>query len=247
MPTTTNKWSEGSFHTWPDQTHNRAHSQQLPEMLRSWHVNNPYQKLTCASCHDPHSLNGGPAQLPVETFEFDHPGYADNTLCLACHATYRPFEAVMTADVAALQVRAGRAVTNGGEPVIVTPADQVLSLNRVARAMAEHMQVGAGMGGVIYTPADPASPVGRCTSCHMPKIGKLFDVDDDAQYHLAFDQNGLSAVAEGNVGSHVFDIVWPGQSSVLKNDDPSKGHDYDIMPNSCSACHAFARISGDND
>ena len=41
--------------------------------------------------------------------------------------------------------------------------------------------------------------------------------------------------------------LWPGQSAILKNPDPAAGHDYDIMPNSCSACHAFARISGDAD
>ena len=60
------------------------------------------------------------------------------------------------------------------------------------------------------------------------------------------DSKGLSAVAEGNVGSHVFDIVWPAQSAVLKG-DPATGHDYDIMPNSCGSCHAFARLSGDLD
>jgi len=66
-------------------------------------------------------------------------------------------------------------------------------------------------------------------------------------YHLDFDMNGKSAVAEGNVPSHVFDIIWPAQSAILKNLDPSKVHDYDIMPNSCSKCHAFARTSGDLD
>jgi len=81
----------------------------------------------------------------------------------------------------------------------------------------------------------------------MAKIGKMFDLNDDAQYFLAPDKQGLSAVAEGNVGNHVFDIVWPAQSWVLKNDDSDKAHDYDIMPNSCSKCHDFARLSGDND
>jgi hypothetical protein len=109
------------------------------------------------------------------------------------------------------------------------------------------MQVGAGMGGALYTPDDPNMPVGNCASCHMPKTGKLQDVNVDAEYHLDFDKNGKSAVAEGNVPSHVFDIVWPGQSVILKNPDPSKGRDYDIMPNSCSKCHDFARISGDRD
>ncbi len=81
----------------------------------------------------------------------------------------------------------------------------------------------------------------------MAKIGKLQDINDDTQYHLAPDGNGMSAVAEGNVASHTFDIVWPAQSSILKNPDPAAGHDYDIMPNSCSVCHDFARISGDGD
>jgi hypothetical protein len=81
----------------------------------------------------------------------------------------------------------------------------------------------------------------------MPKTGKLQDLNVDSEYHLDLDGNGRSAMAEDNVASHVFDIVWPSQSAVLKNPDPSKGHDYDIMPNSCSECHASARISGDMD
>ena len=42
-------------------------------------------------------------------------------------------------------------------------------------------------------------------------------------------------------------IVWPGQNAVLKGAYPAAGHDYDIMPNSRSNCHAYARISGDAD
>ena len=103
------------------------------------------------------------------------------------------------------------------------------------------------MGAALYTPDDPDMRTGSCVSCHMPKIGKLFDLNDDAQYHLDFDANGNIAVAEGNVASHVFDIVWPSQSAVLVNPDLSLGHDYDIMPNSCSECHDYARISGDLD
>ncbi len=149
--------------------------------------------------------------------------------------------------MAVLQTDAGRGVSLDGEPVAVEAPAAWLARNRVAKAVAEHMQDGAGMGMALYTPTDTDMPVGNCASCHMAKIGKLFDVNDDAQYHLAYDQNGMSAVAEGNVASHVFDIVWPAQSSILKSADPSSGHDYDIMPNSCSACHAASRLSGDND
>jgi mono/diheme cytochrome c family protein len=149
-------------------------------------------------------------------------------------------------DVAVLQLDAGRKVTKAGDAFPVQPAEVFVSRDRVARAVARHMQVGAGMGGALYTPDNPSMPVGSCTSCHMAKIGKLTDLNVDAMYRLDFDKDGKSAVAEGGTSSHGFDIVWPGQSSILKNPDPSKGHDYDIMPNSCGKCHAFARTSGDN-
>ena len=246
-PTTTNNWQEGPYHTWPDQKHSRAHAQELPELLRSSHANNPYEKLTCSSCHDSHGLRGGPASFVADDFDLSHLGYADNTLCLACHATHGPFGEIGIEDVATLQAFAGRGVTRAGAPFAPEADDIALTRDRVARVVAEHMQDEAGMGGALYTPTDADMPVGSCNSCHMAKIGKLFDLNDDAQYHLALDSFSLSAVAEGNMSSHVFDIVWPGQSAVLRREDPSTGNDYDIMPNSCGKCHSFARISGDLD
>ena len=241
------EWKGGTFMTWPDQTHGTAHSMEYSELRRSAHWNNSSEKLTCYTCHDAHTLDGGPASLKIAGYDFANPAYAKNTLCLACHATRGQFKDISKADVAVLQVDAGRKVTKDGVPVSVKAIDAALARNRVARSVAKHMQTGAGMGGALYTPDDPNMPVGNCASCHMPKTGKLQDVSVDAEYHLAFDKNGKSAIAEGNEASHVFDIVWPGQSAILKNPDPSKGHDYDIMPNSCSKCHVFARISGDND
>ena len=240
-------WKEGAFHAWPDQTHGRSHSMELSDLRRSVHYNNKSEKLTCYTCHDAHTLDAGPASLKVGGYDFVNAAYGNNTLCLVCHAAGGHFKDVSKADVAVLQLGAGRKVTKDGAAVSVKATDAALARNRVARAVAKHMQVGAGMGGALYTPDDPNMPVGNCASCHMPKIGKLQDINVDAMYHLDFDKNGKSAVAEGNVASHVFDIVWPGQSAILKNPDPSKGHDYDIMPNSCSKCHAFARTSGDLD
>jgi len=240
-------WKEGSFHTWPDQTHGRAHSMELCELQRSAHWSNGSQKLTCYTCHDGHTLDGGPASFKVGAYDFTNAAYGNNVLCLACHATRGQFKDISIADVAVLQLEAGRKVTKDGTPFATKPSDAALARNRVAKSVAKHMQVGAGMGGALYTPDNPSMPVGNCASCHMPKIGKLQDVNVDAQYHLDFDKKGKSAMAEGNVASHVFDIVWPGQSAILRNPDPSKGKDYDIMPNSCSKCHAFARISGDGD
>jgi Carboxypeptidase regulatory-like domain len=239
-------WEAGSFMAWPDQTHGRAHSMELSELRRSAHLNNTREKLTCYTCHEAHSLDAGPASLKVGGYEFASPAYGNNTLCLACHATRGQFKNVTMSDVAVLQLDAGRKVTKAGDAFPVQPAEVFVSRDRVARAVARHMQVGAGMGGALYTPDNPSMPVGSCTSCHMAKIGKLTDLNVDAMYRLDFDKDGKSAVAEGGTSSHVFDIVWPGQSSILKNPDPSKGHDYDIMPNSCGKCHAFARTSGDN-
>lgn len=240
-------WKNGSFMTWPDQTHGSSHSMQYSELRRSPHWQNATQKVTCFDCHDAHTLDGGAASLAVGGFTLQKAAYGNNTLCLACHATRGSFQGISKGDVAALQLDAGRKVTKDGAAVAIAPSDVALARNRVARSVAKHMQVGAGMGGALYTPDDPAMPVGSCTSCHMPKTGKLQDVSVDAEYHLDFDKNGKSAVAEGNVASHVFDVVWPGQSAVLRNPDLAKGHDYDIMPNSCGKCHSFARISGDRD
>lgn len=240
-------WKEGAFHSWPDQTHARSHSMELSDLRRSAHYSNKTEKLTCYTCHDAHTLDAGPASLKVGGYDFVNAAYGNNTLCLVCHAAQGQFKDISKADVAVLQLSAGRKVLKDKNAVSVKATDTALARNRVARSVAKHMQTGAAMGGALYTPDDPKMPVGNCTSCHMPKIGKLQDINVDAMYHLDFDKNGKSAVAEGNVASHVFDIVWPGQSAILKNPDPSKGKDYDIMPNSCSKCHAFARTSGDLD
>lgn len=240
-----NNWKEGSFMAWPDQLHGRAHSMEITELSLSKHIKNTTQKLTCYTCHDAHGMDAGPASLKVGGYDFANAEYGNNTLCLSCHATKGQFAGVTMFDVAVLQLDAGRKVTKGGATVKATLAETFLSRNQVAKAVAKHMQTGAGMGGALYTPNDPNMPVGNCTSCHMAKIGKLTDLDVDSMYHLDFDATGKSAVADGGHASHVFDIVWPAQSSILKKSDPSKGHDYDIMPNSCSKCHAYARTSGD--
>lgn len=246
-PSINNDWKEGTYNTWPDMVHARAHSMQLSELKRSAHATNDSQKLTCSSCHDVHSLDGGPASLVVAGYDYKNAAYNNNTLCLACHSGEGDFKNVTNDDVALLQLEAGFEVTKDGSMHSSDAQQLILAKGRVAKDVAKHMQKGAAMGGALYTPEDKNMPTGSCIACHMAKIGKLFDLNDDAQYHLALDKSGKSAVAEGNAGNHVFDIVWPGQSSILLNPDPSKGHDFDIMPNSCSKCHDFARLSGDAD
>jgi len=57
----------------------------------------------------------------------------------------------------------------------------------------------------------------------------------------------MSVVGKENVASHVFNIAIPSRGESLKNPDPSKGHDHDIMQNSCGASHDNAWFIGDND
>ena len=244
QPTTTNNWEEGPFHTWPDEIHGRAHAQELPEMLQSPHSNNQYQKLTCFSCHDSHSL--GAASVSAGGYEFENPSYDDNTFCLSgCHAGIGTFGNISRDDIAALQSYSGRLTFKDGLLLTFEASEVDAARNRVKDAVTQHVVEFADMVDAPYTPDDPDNPVGNCNPCHMPKTGKLFDLNDDAQYHLAFDSEGNIAVAEGNVPSHVFDIVWPEASESMVSSDNS--HDYDIMPNSCSRCHPIARFNGDDD
>ena len=236
------KLDGGGVETWPDRVHSLAHSQQLPMTMSSIHFNNPYERLSCFDCHDAHSTYHGPQQMAVGEYVLTNPRLKDNMLCLSCHATHGAFEGVTTEDLAAAH-SAVDAVTTGDAPAVFDDAQVFAGKAAIAAAVGEHMQIEAAMGMAAYDPLNDANPVGRCTSCHMAKIGKKNDTSDVTQWHLGLDANGESALADGNASSHVFDVVWPWQSGMLKKVDG--GVDLDIMPNSCSKCHAGARLSGD--
>ena len=101
-----------------------------------------------------------------------------------------------------------------------------------------------------YDPTNEAMPLGRCTSCHMPKVAK------SGGYTTGPDGNGNQALIEGDQGSHVFDVIWPWQANAISRGGPSfqsgyygqfvsgGGVKYDLfgfMPNSCSKCHQGRR------
>jgi hypothetical protein len=125
-----------------------------------------------------------------------------------------------------------------GTVLAPTAGDVDASAQRIAGSVFAHMVDKAGMSLAGYAPADDVLPVGRCSSCHMPKVAVSGGLT------LALDGAGRTAIAEGDETSHVFDIIWPAQSAVMKK--PVGGSDSDIMPNSCGKCHAAARLSGDN-
>ena len=236
----------GAVNTWPDRIHSISHSQQLPMLVGSKHNNNPYQRLSCFDCHDAHSGYYGPAetrmQAGADSYVLKNPRWKDNTLCLTCHAGFGAFGSVSAADVAALHSMSSTLTLNGSAK---TYAADVITASRtvIAEAVGAHMQAETSMGLAAYDPANDANPVGRCTTCHMPKTGKKNDIDDVTQWHLGHDGSGRTALIDGNVASHTFDVVWPAQSAALKK--TSGGSDLNIMPNSCGKCHASARLSGD--
>lgn len=232
----------GGVETWPDRLHTKAHDQEYFMLTASKHSNNSFERLACFDCHDGHSTYFGPASFAMDGYELRNPRMNDNTLCLGCHATHGPFESIAQAEVAALH-SANDAVKLNGAAATFT-ADEVYKARlNIGTVVGRHMEELASMGLAMYDPNNKEMPVGRCTSCHMPKTGKKNDTVDVTQWRLGLDAAGDVAVVEGNSASHTFDIVWPAQSAALKK--ASGGSDLDIMPNSCGKCHVGARLSGD--
>jgi hypothetical protein len=94
--------------------------------------------------------------------------------------------------------------------------------------------VGASMNhpDATYDPRAllPAGlPTGRCTTCHMPKTASSIRWTVDNSGHLL----------EGDVRSHVFDIISPQQSKSMAESGQTP------VPNSCTPCHRGAITLGE--
>jgi hypothetical protein len=230
----------------------QAHRQQYTMLAQSKHRNNPYEKLTCTNCHDPHTqyrvsqrVSSGTDQYVFETAD-----YRNNVACLSCHAEFGPFSSIKKHDVANIHMLGNGTVQKNG--TTLTPGDDVIaSQTAVIGAVGRHMFDKTGMLA-SYDVADESQPVGRCTTCHMPKVAKSggYWTGTDA------DPNANRAIIEGDQASHVFSVIWPWQSTAMSRAGPSfqsgyigqfvsaGNNKYDMfgfMPNSCSKCHADAR------
>ncbi|MBI5647143.1 MAG: ammonia-forming cytochrome c nitrite reductase subunit c552 [Ignavibacteriae bacterium] len=79
---------------WVDNVTARQHHQQYNDILISKHFTNTFVEVNCVTCHDPHRVTSNKHQvvekLKVGSDEFSVKN-EDNTLCLACHATFGPF------------------------------------------------------------------------------------------------------------------------------------------------------------
>jgi hypothetical protein len=234
----------------------QAHRQQYTMLGQAVHTNNPYEKITCTSCHDAHSTYLGSSTVhpnAKDVYSFATADYRNNSLCLSCHAGHGDYNGLSTDDVAALSISAGGAVTKNGAPMQApSPSASDQSLLNIALAVATHMSNRAKMSNAPYNPtgAGGKDSIGRCTGCHMPKVAK------SGGYTTDVDDMGNLAIVQGDQASHVFDILWPATAQALSRSGPTSragyygqfvsatGVTYDLfgyLPNSCSECHVGSR------
>ena len=232
----------------------QAHRQQNAMLSFSKHTNNAFEKLTCTTCHDAHStyrVTPTATSFQGDAFKFVDADYRNNVSCLSCHAGYGPFTTLTKADVAARHAASGGTFTKNGAAVVLDPQAQETSIETIAAVVSQHMADKARMPTAYYDPTNDAMPVGRCTSCHMPKVAK------SGGYTTGLDPAGNEALVEGDQASHTFEIIWPWQSNAMSMSGPTfqsgyygqtytasnttKYDKFGYMPNSCNKCHDGAR------
>jgi carboxypeptidase family protein len=240
----------------------QAHRQQYLMLSQSHHTNNSYEKETCTSCHSPHStfLGSTHTQSATDQYSFSRADFRNDVMCLSCHAGGGPLAGMPATgswasltkdDVANIHVASGGTVTKNNVPVVADQERILASQLAVSAAVGRHMLTKANMIAQ-YNPLNDAAPVGRCTSCHMPRVAK------SGGYVTGVDNYNNKTIIEGDQGSHIFTIVWPWQSNAMVRGGPTfqSGYygqmvsatnvKYDLfgfMPNSCSSCHAYARTA----
>lgn len=219
---------------WAD-GHSKKHHQQYNDFLKSSHIDNPFEILTCHDCHSPHSLRGGPLRIEKQdtagnefVFGDNERALMSNVVCLNCHATHAPFSTLTLDDIAVYHTANGGTVVKNDVPLMPDVAEQDSAEDLVEQAVKAHSGQAAGMPLAPYQPEESAipqnyqlgeGPVGRCTACHMTKTAKSatwFNDSDDR-------------VIEGDASNHTFDIV-----------EIHAGTD---QPNSCGKCHSSFRTS----
>jgi hypothetical protein len=211
------------------------------DLQGSVHGNNPYQKLTCADCHEPHGLVGGPYQFQRTAgvtgdqfaFQQNTQALANDVVCLACHASHGSFAAIALSDVAGYQLSTGGAVLKNGTALSMAASDQAASANLVASTVDAHMFAKAGMYAFFDPTATSGMSAGRCGSCHMAKTSWT------AAFYPGPDANGRTANVIGDVSSHVFAVATPQMSLATV----SGATTWDgVMPNACGGCHPSYRF-----
>jgi hypothetical protein len=228
--TASNFW--GSFYfastdvngKFPLYTASRSNHQQYMDIGQGPHAADKPYDVPCFGCHSPHSAanrhmisttvkEGGVTKVTATKEE-------NNTLCLACHATFGDFSGITTADV--------QTVANGGSSAAVNTAILGHMIRRV------NMDV----------PIDLGAGVGRCTACHMPKTARSAastSLDEDGKQAGDIRSHTMKVVLPN---TSVRDVT-----STFFNTSATDNSLATSMPGACTACHrtstAGSAVAGD--
>ena len=216
--TTSAFWGSANFAAsdvnskFPLYTASKNHHQQYMDIGQGPHAADKPYDVPCFGCHSPHSSanrhmiattvkEGGVTKVTGTKEEND-------TLCLACHATFGDFSGITTADV--------QAVADGG----VSSA--------VNTSIVNHMIDRANMDVALDLP----DGVGRCTACHMPKTARsaaVTSLDTDGKQAGDIHSHTMKVVLPN---TSVRDVT-----NTFFNASPTDNSLSASMPGACSACH----------
>lgn len=162
---------------WPDKKESRQHHQQFQDFMTSAKWEFAFHKVTCFECHDVHSaepksLRG---EMVVDTTAGGKVAIAtkvsDNSLCLACHAGFGPFQSLRREDIADI----GR------------------NRDKIGAVVSEHTHHP-------YDPENRIG-LSRCTECHMAKVaasGDAYDISSHT-FHVISPQQTLATQKDGGM------------------------------------------------
>ncbi len=211
--------------------HSKKHHQQYNDLLKAKHYNNPYDKVTCYTCHNPHKASVGPDEMEEDGIVFHDPDVDNNVLCLVCHAEHGDFANITKEDVAMIHTSYNGNVTDTAGNALTYTDDEIADAQEtVEEAVELHMTTRAAMPAGY----DPDNGPGRCIKCHMPKTAK------SAEWFTGPNIYGQDSMIEGDIHSHVFDIIRP---QISRSMAQSASSNTDIMPNSCGTCHDRYRFA----
>ena len=218
--TASNFWGSVNFAAtdvngkFPLYTASRSNHQQYMDIGQGPHAADKPYDVPCFGCHSPHSAanrhmiattvkEGGVTKVTGTKEEND-------TLCLACHATFGDFSGITTADV--------QAVADGGFHGGGQHRD------------SPHMIRRANMD----VPIDLPDGVGRCTACHMPKTARSAAytssfLDADGKQKGDIRSHTMKVVMPN---TSVLDVTNTFFNTSVTDNGVSTS-----MPGACSACH----------
>jgi len=200
-------------------TASRANRQQFMDIGQGPHAADKPYDVPCWGCHSPHSAaNQHMVATTVKeggVTKVTNTSETNDTLCLACHATFGDFAGVSVSDV--------QTVANGGVSAAFNTS------------ITNHMIDRANMDVTLDLP----DGVGRCTACHMPETARSATygpsyLDADGK------QKGDIHAHTFNVLTPNINVL--DQPGTYFNTSATDNSVATSMPNGCSGCHQASTV-----